>query len=99
MSSLLVNYVSNDFRVVRATRVHEKVRHLKSQIIDGVLLDELIYKLAQKGSELYDSVGTVLKGKELELPKCYTFYGIGGHERNAIRIKWWESVEGHTHTL
>lgn len=95
--TLPLYYESNDFRVVHATWDYKKIKYLENLTNDGVLSDELIYQSAQKGSELHDSVDTVLKGKELELPNGYTFYDKGGHERKAIRMKWWESPEGHTY--
>jgi hypothetical protein len=90
-------FESDDFRVVHATWDHKKVRHLESQAIDGILDEELIHQSAQKGRALYDSVNTVLKGKELKLPKGYAFNDKEGHERKAIRMKWWENPNDHTY--
>ena len=95
--TLPLYYESDDFRVVHATWDHEKIKYLKNLTNDGVLSDELIHQSARKGSELHDSIDSVLKGKELKLPNGYTFYDKGGHERNAIRMKWWESPDGHTY--
>ena len=95
--TLPLYYESDDYRVVHATWDHRKVKHLKNQTNCGVMSDELIHQSAHKGSELYLSVDTVLKGKELELPKQHVFYDKDGHERKAIRVKWWEKPEGHTY--
>ncbi|REL24828.1 phosphoesterase [Rhodohalobacter sp. SW132] len=95
--TLPLYFESDDFRVVHATWDHKKVKHLENLTKNGVLGDDLIQQSAQKGSELFDSVDTVLKGKELVLPRGYTFKDKGGHERKAIRMKWWESPEGHTY--
>jgi len=95
--TLPLYYESEDFRVVHATWDHEKIKYLKKLTNEGVLNDELIHQSAQKGNELYDSVDTVLKGKELKLPNGCTFYDKDDHERSAIRMKWWESTEGHTY--
>lgn len=95
--TLPLYFESDDFRVIHATWDHKKVRHLESLTKNGVMDDDLIHQSAQKGSELYDSVDTVLKGNELELPEGYTFNDKDGNERKAIRMKWWESPEDHTY--
>jgi len=95
--SLPFYYESDDFRVVHATWDHEKIKHLKNLTNKGVLNDKLIQLSAEKGNKLYNSVDTVLKGKELKLPNGCTFYDKDDHERSAIRMKWWENPEGHTY--
>ncbi len=95
--SLPLFYESEGFRVVHATWDQEKVEHLINGSGDGRLSDKHIYRSAIKGTVLYDCVDTLLKGKELNLPKDYMFYDKDGHERNAMRVKWWESPEGHTY--
>jgi len=95
--TLPLYYESDNYRVVHATWDHEKVKYLDKRTNNGVMSDDLIYQSARKGSELYHSVDTVLKGKELELPEQYFFYDKDGHERKAIRVKWWENSEDHTY--
>jgi len=90
-------YETENFRVVHAAWDQKKVEHLMSLTTDGVLNDNLIRQSAQKGSKLYDSVDTILKGKELELPGDHTFNDKDKNVRKAIRMKWWESPEGHTY--
>jgi len=89
---------SDDFRVVHAAWDHHKVEHLDTLTSNGVLNDELIHQSAQKNSRLYYSVDTLLKGKELKLPGKLTFYDKDGHERKAIRMKWWVQPDEHTYS-
>ena len=50
-----------------------------------------------KGKPLFASVEIVLKGKEAELPKGESFKDKDGHERTAIRTRWYLSPEGQTY--
>ena len=45
---------------------------------------------ARKNTTLYQQIDLTLKGKELELPAGQSFFDTDGHQRTAIRIKWWE---------
>ena len=88
---------SDDFRVVHATWDHQEVNHLNNLTENGVLNDDLIHQSVYEKSRLYQSVDTTLKGKELELPGNTTFHDKDGHERKAIRVKWWEEPHNHTY--
>lgn len=90
-------YETEDFRVVHATWDHGNVEHLKNQTKKGVLSEDLIEQSALQGSQLYHSVDTLLKGKELTVPNGKTFMDKDGHKRNAIRIKWWVKPDNHTY--
>lgn len=43
-----------------------------------------------RDSPLFQAVETVLKGKELRLPTGYSYFDKEGHERTAIRARWYE---------
>lgn len=88
---------SEDFRVVHASWDHHKVDHLNHITGDGVLNDDLIHPSVQKGSQIFQSVDTTLKGKEVELPGSLTFHDKDGNERSAVRVKWWEHPDKHTY--
>ncbi|TQE98890.1 MAG: metallophosphoesterase [Spiribacter salinus] len=46
---------------------------------------------SRKGTAEHEAVETVLKGLEIQLPHGATFKDKDGHERDAIRVKWWSS--------
>lgn len=48
-------------------------------------------------SELNISIENVLKGPELQLPPGYSIVDKAGHERNSVRIKWYENGTGRTY--
>ena len=96
--TLPLYFESGDFRVVHATWDHQEVNHLNNLTENGVLNDDLIHQSAQKESQVYRSVDTTLKGKELELPGSITFHDKDGHERRAVRVKWWEHPDGQTYS-
>ena len=51
--------------------------------------DAFLAGAIDKNSPLHDAVEIVLKGKELTLPEGKSFRDKDGHERNAIRAKWY----------
>ena len=48
-------------------------------------------------SDLNISIENVLKGPELQLPPGYSIIDKAGHERNSVRIKWYEDGTGRTY--
>jgi hypothetical protein len=42
-------------------------------------------------------VETVLKGKEVKLPRGVRFHDKDGHARTATRVKWYEPSAGHSY--
>jgi hypothetical protein len=65
------------------------IKFLSEHLKGGKLTDELIYTSVERGSDLYRSIDTILKGKEIRLPKSLTFLDKGGEVRSEARIKWW----------
>ena len=57
---------------------------------DAKFTNTFLTEATVKKSPLYDAVEIVLKGKELALPAGKTFRDKEGHERTAIRTKWFE---------
>lgn len=79
-----------DFRVVHACWSPRHVDLLRPHLRGGDRLTlELVEAANRKGSEMYDSVETVLKGAEVALPPGVTFLDKDGHARDAIRTRWW----------
>ena len=90
-------YETDSFRAVHACWDKNHIEYLKANLENERLTDELIYKSVQKGTLLNDAIEETLKGKELELPKGFTFSDKDGTNRNKIRIKWWENQSQMTY--
>jgi len=55
----------------------------------ATLTDELLHDASERGSWQYFAVETLLKGKELRLPKGVSFHDKDGNRRHEIRVRWW----------
>lgn len=56
----------------------------------GRLADERLHAALRPDSLIGEAVDILLKGPELELPEGRTFLDKDGHERSAVRVKWWD---------
>ena len=87
----------DDFRVIHACWDQQIIDNLKQNnrlTQDNCLVDEYYLEASTKGSELYQAIEVILKGKEMELPEGISFNDKDGNKRHEIRIKWWdESLE------
>ena len=90
-------YETTSFRAVHAAWDVQSIRFLRDHLFQSKMTDELIEQSVVKGSPFYDAIETVLKGKEIKLPKGHTFTDKDGTERRDIRIKWWEDPSGSTY--
>lgn len=59
--------------------------------LGNTLTPDLLIEASERGSQAFEDVEALLKGRELELPDGITFKDKDGFERDAIRIKWWKS--------
>jgi hypothetical protein len=77
-------------RLVHACWHEPSIQRLKSSLgSENTLTSELLIKASESGSDAYQDVETLLKGRELTLPENITFTDKDGFERREIRIKWW----------
>ena len=77
-------------RLVHACWHEPSMARLKSSLGDGnTLTPTLLIQASEAGSEAYEDVETLLKGRELKLPGDVAFTDKDGFERHHIRIKWW----------
>ena len=53
--------------------------------------DELLIAASRNGREEFKAVETLLKGKEIPLPKGQQFNDKDGNPRHEIRVKWWDA--------
>ena len=58
--------------------------------------DELLHAACDKQDPLYQAVETILKGKEIRMPKGHSFKDKDGNVRHEIRVRWWDG-EGRTY--
>jgi hypothetical protein len=90
-------YESSSFRVVHADWDVPSIRFLRQHLFQSKLTDELLEQSAVKGSDFYDAIEMILKGKEIKLPKGRTFTDKDGNHQRNIRIKWWEDPANTTY--
>ncbi len=58
--------------------------------INQYLDDNLLLRASRKGRSEHDAIETLLKGKEIELPKGHMFFDKDGHARHEVRIRWFD---------
>ena len=88
-------YFENDYlRVVHACWEFDKIEIFEKEMRGSKLRMDLLEASTEEGHELYEAVETLLKGKELELPKGVSFLDKDLNQRNKIRVKWWENPKG-----
>lgn len=63
----------------------------------GGLTDELLVSACLPSKPLFAAVETILKGKEMQLPKSYSFQDKDGHERTKTRTRWFLEADGQTY--
>jgi hypothetical protein len=80
-------------RVVHACWDNELMQDLQVCFpsINDYLDDDLLVKASRKSRNEYEAVETLLKGKEVQLPKGHSFLDKDGHPRHAVRIRWFDS--------
>jgi len=77
-------------RLIHACWHEPSMMRLQSLLSSGnTLTPELLIQASEPGSEAYEDVETLLKGRELKLPGNINFTDKDGFERQHIRIKWW----------
>ncbi len=79
------------FRVIHACWDQNIITELQKNRLteDNCLLVSSYADASSEDHLLYNSIETLLKGKELQLPDGMTFKDKDGNERHEIRIKWW----------
>jgi len=83
----------DDFRVIHACWDQQTIDNLKQSnrlTQDNCLVGDYYLEASTKGSELYQDIEVILKGKELALPGGISFNDEGEKERHEVRIKWWD---------
>lgn len=90
-------FEDENIRVIHAFWDSEMVQDLTSYLTnDQSLKDDYWMQAGEKGTNLYNLIENLLKGKEVPLPSGIFFEDKGRHKRTDVRIKWWESPENKT---
>jgi hypothetical protein len=84
----------DDLRVVHACWDTTSIQFLKNQYpkINAYLGDDLLVAASDKTTDEFRAVETLLKGKEVPMPKGRSFRDKDGNLRQEIRIKWWDNT-------
>ena len=91
MKSLPFFLELDGLRVVHAAWVQEDIEFLQGKSLE----DEVFLMAAnRKGTREYIAIEHVLKGVEAPLPDGITLPDANGIERDSLRVKWWENLEG-----
>ena len=64
----------------------------KHPSVNEYLDDDLLVSASRKGSEEFEAVETLLKGKEIELPDGQSFFDKDGNPRHNVRVRWFDGV-------
>jgi len=79
-------------RIVHACWEATHIQQLKNCSLvtsEGLMTPEFLIRASQKGTPEYDAIEALLKGVEYNLPPGKYFTDKDGHDRTAIRTKWW----------
>ena len=81
-----------NLRVVHACWDDVLMRDLQAcyPSITDYLDEDLLVKAWRKDRNEYRALETLLKGKEINLPKGHSFLDKDGHARHAVRIRWFD---------
>lgn len=82
------------FRAVHACWDEATIAELQNHLSGNRFQSfEQIVEASDPANPLYHLVEDTLKGKEMKLPHGLTFHDKDGHQRDEIRVKWWENPE------
>ncbi|MGA1524397.1 MAG: metallophosphoesterase, partial [Planctomycetota bacterium] len=57
-----------------------------------LLGDALLHASGRRGTWEFEAIETLLKGKELPLPRGHAYRDKEGHRRHRIRVRWWDGA-------
>ena len=82
---------TDNYRVVHAYWNQNHVEFIKKNPIQWD--EDWLEKMTQKGSDEYQVVEDLLKGREYKLPEGFYFLDADKAKREHCRIKWWQKIE------
>ena len=80
-------------RVIHAVWGQTEINYLSERYpgLNIYLDDGLLVSASRSGSNEFEAVETLLKGKEIEMPNGQSFPDKDGNRRHHIRMKWWDA--------
>lgn len=95
--TLPIYFEDEGLRVIHAAWVTSHVEKIKPHLgNNNTLTNKLIQEFEEKGW-VYETLETLLKGVEYELPDGMTWTDRDGVERNTMRYNWFKTVENVTY--
>ncbi len=82
---------------MRTNWLQNRSSGLRNRRTYGGVTAEFLCDATHRGTPLYRAIDEVLKGKEVSLPEGMSYHDKDGHERNAMRIKWFRSPANETY--
>ncbi|MGA0058153.1 MAG: metallophosphoesterase [Planctomycetota bacterium] len=80
-------------RVVHACWEPTLMRQVEDLQGGSHLLGEaLLHASGRRGTWEFEAIETLLKGKELPLPRGHAYRDKEGHRRHRIRVRWWDGA-------
>ena len=81
-------------RVVHACWDVRRMRFLTDRYpsVNKYLDDDLLVSASREDCIEFEAVETLLKGKEIEMPRGSTFLDKDGNPRRHVRIRWWDGT-------
>ena len=94
---LPITIEKENLRVVHACWDFRLIKILKNKFPKGLNNKKFIMTAFTKGSIQYEITETLLKGKEIILPKGIFFKDKDKHIRYSIRYRWWKNLKNETY--
>lgn len=86
--TLPIYFETEGLRVIHAAWVNSHIEKIKPYLgLNNTLTNKLIYEFEKKGW-VYDTLETLLKGVEYDLPDGFVWKDKDGIERNSMRFNW-----------
>jgi hypothetical protein len=79
-------------RVVHACWDQRWVDYVTGRLGEAAVMDDaFLREAAQEGTEAFEAIETLLKGREIPLPDGASFFDHQRNERRKIRVTWWKA--------
>jgi hypothetical protein len=77
-------------RVIHACWHEDTIKSIRPLLNDDFTMKNDFFIAANReGTVEFNALETLLKGVEIQLPNGISFFDKDGHERHAVRIRWW----------
>lgn len=87
--TLPIFYETESFRAIHACWDGSLIDELQDFTKGNMLPPDYFQEAGTRNTHLYELLDTLLKGREVVLPKGLSFRDKDGHLRKEVRVKWW----------